>query len=62
MLLARTSKYHPVRYSYVWLTVAKEFLQGNLDFLFIMLSDNSYLMECTELTLFQTNNFGSTLE
>ena len=32
MLLARTSKYHPVRYSYVWLTVAKEFLQGNLDF------------------------------
>ena len=32
MLLPRTSKYHPVRYSYVEVTVAKEFLQENLKF------------------------------
>ena len=32
MLLLRTSKYHPARYSYVQVTVAKKFLQENLNF------------------------------
>ena len=30
MQLPQTSKYHPVRYSYVEVTVAKAFLQENL--------------------------------